>query len=194
MVRNDILDAVGFVQLCAGQHSGCEAAVYSVRESYLSEGTEAALLVDASNAFNSINRLSALHNIRHLCPSVSTVLVNCYRAPTSLFIKGDSILSQEGTTQGDPLGMPMYALATLPLIMKLPTSVEKSWYADDAAATGNIACIRDWWNEVSRLGPCYGYYPNASKTWLVTKREFLEEASTIFGDSQVTLGCPEYVS
>ena len=100
----------------------------------------------------------------------------------------------------------MYALATLPLIKKLPTSVRQVWYADDAAATGKIAKLRGWWDELSRLGPSYGYFPNASKTWLVIKKEFQLEATTIFGNTQVKitsegrphlgapLGCPEYVS
>ena len=96
------------LQLCAGQISGCEAAVHSVREDFQEESAEAALLVDASNAFNSLNRMSAPYNIRMLCPSIATMLINCYRAPTDLLIDGDVILSQEGTTQGDPLAMPMH--------------------------------------------------------------------------------------
>ena len=71
---------------------------------------EAALLVDATNAFNALNRQVALQNIRHLCPSISTILINLYRSPVYLFVDGDVILSQEGTTQGDPLAMPMYGL------------------------------------------------------------------------------------
>ena len=60
---------------------------------------EAALLVDASNAFNSINRKAALHNIAILCPSLSTVLHNVYGAAARLFVTGEGeIPSTEGTT------------------------------------------------------------------------------------------------
>ncbi len=57
-------------------------------------------------------RLTALHNITRLCPSLATVLINTYRA---LFVDGDVLYSREGTTQGDPLAMPMYALAIMPM-------------------------------------------------------------------------------
>ena len=47
-------------------------------------------------------------------PSLSTILINTYRVYTELFVDGDTILLLEGTTQSDPLAMPMYALATIP--------------------------------------------------------------------------------
>ena len=72
--------------------------------------TEAFLMIDASNAFNTLNRKVALKNIQHLCPSLATVLINAYRDSPSLFIDGESIPSHEGTTQGDPLAMAMYAI------------------------------------------------------------------------------------
>ena len=50
------MDAAGSLQLCAGQDAGCEAAVHAMREIYDDEATEGILLVDASNAFNSLNR------------------------------------------------------------------------------------------------------------------------------------------
>jgi len=124
------------VQLCAGQIAGVEVAVHAVCECFQENDLEAVLLVDASNAFNSLNRDAILHNIRFLCPSIDTILINTYRAPTDLFIDSEVIMSQEGTTQGNPLAMPMYAVATLALIRKLTQSVKQSWYADDATAWG----------------------------------------------------------
>ena len=141
IVKDDILDTAGAVQMCAGQIAGREAASHSVPEHFQDPDTEAALLIDASNAFNSLNRLTALHNVRHLCPPFSTILINSYRARSDMYIDGEVIYSHEGTTQGDPLAMPFYALATVPLITKLSDSVNQIWYADDAAATGKI-----WWS------------------------------------------------
>ena len=88
-------------------------------QTFQTEDTEAILLVDARNAFNSLNRQTALHNIQRLCPSLAPVLINTYRAPTELYVDGDVLYSKEGTTQGDPLAMPMYALATISLIRYL---------------------------------------------------------------------------
>ena len=161
--------------------------MHAVRTAFESEENEAVLLVDASNAFNSLNRQVALHNIRRLCPPLATILINTYRAPTELFVDGDTILSQEGTTQGDPLAMSMYALATIPLIKKLDGNYKQVWFADDAAAVGRIVDLRDWWDRISTYGPGFGYFPNASKTWLVTKEGFHDDAISIFANTGVSV-------
>ena len=115
----DIQSATGCLQLCGGQIAGIEAAVHATRSAFNSDYCEAVLLVDASNAFNTLNCQLALHNIKRVCPPIATTLINIYQNSTKLFIDGDTILSQEGTTQGDPLAMAMYGLATIPLIRKL---------------------------------------------------------------------------
>ena len=73
---------------------------------------EAAVLVDATNAFNSLNRQAALRNIQHPCPSFSTILINTYHEDVSLYVGGSTLLSEEGATQGDPLAMPIYVLGS----------------------------------------------------------------------------------
>ena len=56
---------------------------------------------------------------------------------------GETLLSQEGTTQDDPLAMAMYALATVPLIYKVKANgLRQVWYADDAAGGGKLASLR----------------------------------------------------
>ena len=64
--------------------------------------TEAIFLLDASNAFNSLDRQVALRNISLLVSAIHPILVNTYRKPSDLFVFGTRLLSQEGTTQGDP--------------------------------------------------------------------------------------------
>ena len=119
--------------------------------------------------FNLLNRVFALHNIRQVCPPLVTILINIYRSPAFLFVTGDIILSEEGTSQGNPLAMPMYALATLPPITWLLQCIVQVWYADDACACGSIWDLCLWWDQLCAEGPSFGYHVNASKTWLVTK-------------------------
>ena len=71
---------------------------------------------------------------------------------------GNVILSQEGTAQGDPLAMPMYGLATIPLIRWLNDLCKQVWYADDSAATGTIEHLHAWWNRLAEHGPTFGYF------------------------------------
>ena len=67
------------------------------------KNADAVLLIDASNAFNSLNRASALHNVAVLCPTLAIYVTNTYRAPARHFVTGGKELkSAEGTTQGDP--------------------------------------------------------------------------------------------
>ena len=144
-------------------------------------------MVDASNAFNSLNRQTALQNTRRLCPSLATMLINTYREPTDLFVDGDVLSSKEGTTQGDPLAMPMYAIATAPLIQKLNADVTQIWYADDASGVGRLPCLRRWWDQMNSLGPGFGYFANAVKTWLITKEEHLAKAKDTFAGTNVQI-------
>ena len=103
-------------------------------------------------------------NVMKQSPPLSRALINTYR---SLYINGETLLSQEGTTQGDPLAMVMYAIATIPLIEKLVSDgVKQIWYADDAAVGGDLVRIKKWWDDLQKFGPDYGYFSNPTKTRL----------------------------
>ena len=79
VTKSDIQEAAGARQLCAGQIAGIEAAIHTVVREFQSEDVEAVLLVDASIAFNSLNREAALYNIQFSCPTLATALINIYR-------------------------------------------------------------------------------------------------------------------
>ena len=64
VMKSDIQEVARARQLCAGQIAGIEAAIHTVVREFQTKDVEAMLLVDASNAFNSLNREAALHNIQ----------------------------------------------------------------------------------------------------------------------------------
>ena len=183
----EIQQSAGSLQLCAGQPSGCEAAIHALRHIYDEDSTQAALLVDASNAFNNLNRQLALANISTLCPVFSRILINTYRSDAKLFVGGETILSQEGTTEGDPLAMAMYALALVPMIAKLSNVVKQIWYADDAVAAGLLTDLRTWWDMLCDIGPQFGYFVNSSKTFLIVKETHLPMAHAIFENTGIQI-------
>ena len=166
VIGPDVMEVAGSSQLCAGQDGGCEAAVHAVRRLFESSDCEAVLLIDVSNAFNFLNRHTALRNILNQCPGLATIAINCYRLDVLLFIDGEVILSSEGTTQGDPLAMAIYAIGILPLIHHLNHQLcTQVWYADDAAVGGSLSALREWWDDLCSSGPMFDYYPNASKSF-----------------------------
>ena len=173
MLKSEIQEAAGPLQASTGLKSGAEAAIHSMKDIFSSVDTDAVILVDASNAFNSLNRQVSLHNVQYTCPPFATVLISTYRNPSRLLISGGrEILSQEGETQGDNLAMPFYGLATKTLLDTLSAKVgdvKQIWLADDATGAGNLAALRLWWDTIIHEGKKIGYHVNASKSWLIIK-------------------------
>lgn len=86
----------------------------------------------------------------------------------------------------------MYAVAVTPLIRQLEDgNIKQVWYADDATAGGSLQVLRGWWDQMLDIGPAFGYYPNAAKTWLIVKEHHLEEAKIPFEDSGVSISTTE---
>ena len=103
---------------------------------------------------------------------------------------GGEILSKEGTTQGDPLGLAMFALAIVPLILKLMEvcqTVYQVWFADDATAAASCEWLKQWWDALSTFGPHFGYSPNATKAILVMKNEQEQTANSLFSATVIKI-------
>ena len=185
----DVKRVCGADQLSAGIEVGIEAAVHAVNELFDEhQGTGWGVLqVDASNAFNSLNRKVALWHARHLWPRGCRYLFNTYKAWATLVVSGSSsavLYSREGTTQGDPLSMAFYALGVLPLIVQLKDLDKwiQIWYADDANNCGKLPLLREWFDMLVTKGPDFGYFPEPSKSILVVAECDIPEAERLFSD------------
>ena len=130
-----------------------------------------------------------LHNLNFICPIITTYITNCYIAPARLFIiGGGEILSKVGTTQDDPTAMETYALGILPLIHFLlefisinHLSAKEVAFADDFTVAGKLISIRDYWGKLTVLGPKYGYFPKASKSYMIG------ESRNVFNNSNMNI-------
>lgn len=196
VVKEDVQRAAGNLQVCAGQQAGGEAAIHAMREIFALDDCEAVLLVDAKNAFNSMNRKTMLHNIKVKCPSIAPYVENTYSEPSNLYINSDknnsviTLKSREGTTQGDPVAMAMYAIGLTVLQEEISfekTNVRQVAYADDLTGAGKLTDLKKWWGLVTENGPIIGYSPNAAKSVLIVKPEHYDLALQTFSDSGVVV-------
>eukprot|EP01002_Notosolenus_urceolatus_P004821 NODE_227_length_2442_cov_30.139992_g170_i1.p1 GENE.NODE_227_length_2442_cov_30.139992_g170_i1~~NODE_227_length_2442_cov_30.139992_g170_i1.p1 ORF type:complete len:701 (-),score=136.70 NODE_227_length_2442_cov_30.139992_g170_i1:339-2351(-) len=178
------MKAAGSAQVCAGHSSACEAACHSFQERFAKPDTQVLLLVDASNAFNKMNRQQALRNIGKLAPTLGSVARNVYGSSSRAMLSdGTSIPSVEGTVQGCPIAMQVFAMGTIPLIRSLDAITRhQGWYADDSACVGSISKAAQWMKELKRLGEPHGYEVNLSKTIAVVKGSAYEDYKREFGE------------
>ena len=199
VVKKDVVQAAGSLQVCAGQVAGVETAIHSMVDLFETDDSAAVLQIVDSNAFNSLNRNVFLHNIEVICPEISNFVINCYTSPSRLFVRGKGeLISKEGTTQGDPIAMGLYALGITPLMTAVtlpPVTInhpskspfQHVAFADDFTACGKLASLKQWFDEICRLGPYIGYYVNPTKTWLIVKDHELEEATRIFAGTGIKI-------
>ena len=109
VTRDDVEMVCGSDQLCAGVEMGIEAAFHAAYDIFqVNTNSDCGLLTtDASNAFNSLNRVSLLWNARILWPTGARFIFNTYQGWSTLVLRGSSenLASMEGVTQGDPISM-----------------------------------------------------------------------------------------
>ena len=190
-------ESAGIKQLAAGHRSGCEAAVHGLRKHFESPETEAVILLDAENAFNSMNRALALHNIKYTCPEVSQFITNTYRSPSKLRVGEHTLMSEEGWTQGDVGSMVYYAMGLMPLLKAasepvqsegrnpsdIPLNLIDVFYADDGNAAGRLEDLKVWFSRLVEIGPHFGFTINPAKSFVLVKPQFEARAKSIFSET-----------
>ena len=137
------------------------------------------LLLDFSNAFNSISRQVMFEEIHLRVPSLSAWMESCYSCQPILHLGQDTILSCCGIQQGDPLGPLGFALTLHPIFERIREEVPglalNSWYLDDGTLVGSPDKLSAALNIIERDGPAVGLNLNRSKSLLFVPKE--EDAS-----------------
>ena len=146
VVKKDIQEAAGSLQMGTGLQFRAEAAIHSMKEIFHDKQTDPVILVDASSTPNSLNRNVALHNIQILYSKFSTILISTYRLPVRMIVfRSKDIVSNERTTQDDDIAMYFYTLGTATLLnyLLISSSNEKNvCLADDITGARTLANLK----------------------------------------------------
>ena len=60
-------------------------------------------------------------------------------------------------------------------------------YVGDASAVGGLSDLFTTWKSLLTQGPKYGYFPYPTKTQLVVKDDLMESATSIFGNTGISI-------
>lgn len=110
------------LQIGVAQPLGTEVGLETARQwSHRNKNNLSAILVkiDFANAFNCVGRQVFLEQCRHHFPGLSQWAEWCYAKPANLYFGSETISSEKGVQQGDPIGPMLFALALQPLLREL---------------------------------------------------------------------------
>lgn len=110
------------------------------------------VLVDASNAFNTINRQAALHNIKSICLCTSVPDPVRLQSDASSVHCDKEIISSEGTTQGAWSSSHGHVCLCCLMPIKWSRSQYLRWPSWEI------------WDSLQKHGDSFGYHPNAANT------------------------------
>ena len=169
------------VQLGDSVRNADEAAVHSTRIITKSPSYILAKL-DIQNAFNSIRRDILQRKCMMNCPDIFRLASLAYGSPTPLMANENSIWSDSGVQQGDPLGPLLFSL----VIHDIDSSMKSNfnvWYLDDATIAGDPRSVCHDIKICSCMLADIGLFLNPSKSELVNlgldETVFLRETKCI---------------
>jgi len=131
------------------------------------DGSWTMLIVDFSNAFNLVDRLALLREVRLRCPSISLWFEFLYGQAARLYLGDGHIMSATRVQQGVPLGPLLFALVLHPLIHQVRDSCKlllHAWYLDDGTLVGDSEEVAKALDIIRVVGPKLGLELNIRKT------------------------------
>ena len=153
------------LQIGVAQPLGTEVAAHTARDWFhrnASANDKVFLKIDFKNAFNAVDRCTFLQECRLHFPSLSAWVEWCYAEPSHLYFGNQSIESQSGVQQGDPLGPLLFSLALQPILSNIKSTHGSNGldlvfaYLDDCVLAGRAdtvaAAFEDLTNAASAIG------------------------------------------
>ena len=122
--------------------------------------------IDFTNAFNSVDRQTFLEQCRHQFPGLSRWAEWCYAQPSRLYFGSETISSERGVQQGDPIGPILFALAIQPLLQDLSKSERLQLiysYLDDLILAGDQQTVAGAFHFLKTAASKIGLTFNTSK-------------------------------
>ena len=174
-VQSEALEFLMPLQLGVGIPSGCEAIVHAVasclEDKSIPPEKRFILLVDFSNAFNSVHRSALCREVREHTPGISAWMECSYGVQPLLHLSDHTLYSCCGVQQGDPLGPLGFALALHPIVRRIqhqvPSLLMNSWYLDDGTLCGSLDDLAAALSIREAEGPARGLVLNRSKSLIL---------------------------
>ncbi|KAL0213539.1 hypothetical protein RCL1_007165 [Eukaryota sp. TZLM3-RCL] len=158
-----------------GVVDGAACAVHAVETLLSNDSTRSALLLDFSNAFNSVKRSSISNSIIN-SPLVSLLsyFQAQYSTKSKLLFHSYSVMSSSGVKQGDPLGPLLFCLAIYEVILNFKEifpDIEVLGYMDDLTLLGRPEDLKAALPVFASIAAEVGLMLNAKKCLFVCQED-----------------------
>ena len=179
-MRGRVMHSVGGdlapLQLGCGVPLGCEAAAHATRQFLHHMPPDHVIAkVDFKNAFNSLRRDSMIRAVQQFTPDLFSYVHSAYASPSLLFCGDQTILSEEGVQQGDPLGPLLFSITIQNLISGL-RSPFRVFYLDDGTIGGSPGDVVSDLHHIEEGAAGLGLVLNRNKSELICDDGLLPSA------------------
>src|SRR3954463_11765185 len=139
----------------------------------------AVVKLDFSSAFNNLRRNTMLKAVAIHIPEIYNFCLLSYGEASSLKFNSQTILSQEGAQQGDPLGLLLFCLAIHPILSSFSSDLVID-YMDDITLGGDQQSLAQDVHMTKAEGEAMGLVLNVKKCEFISDTAISSDA--IFND------------
>ena len=158
------------VQFGVGVKGGVEIVMHQTRVLADDPSINCLLQIDATNAFNQVDRCAMLEQLEANFPEIYNYVLSAYGTPAQLIVnsreEGQTIQSATGVRQGDPLGSFLFCLTIQPMLKEVRDdfNVDVLAIADDILIAGTVPSCQQALHRMRARGEEIGFRINLSKS------------------------------